>query len=250
MAEEPIHIPVEISRPPTVFDLVVRGYDRRQVDEHVTRLEQELAELAWRRDVLEAERQQVRAGREQLERERAEWERTKQDWQPSFSALGDRVSQILAMSQTEAEQLRTRTIRECAEERRKLEQELAAAKETAARHSAQSKAALRRELEAMRRAAEVDSAQIVHNARSEADAMLEAARRDVDGIRIRALELLASARQQRTKVALQLTEVTERVAAAQQLLAEAGEPAGTGESADGEAAPPPRIVVQIDAMED
>jgi cell division septum initiation protein DivIVA len=250
MAEEPIRIPVEISRPPAVFDLVVRGYDRRQVDEHVTRLEQELAELAWQRDVLEAERQQVRAGREQLERERTEWERTKQDWQPSFSALGDRVSQILAMSQTEAEQLRAGTVRECAEERRKLARELASAKETVARQSAQSKAALRRELDAMRHAAEAESARIVHNARSEADAMLEAARHDVDGIKIRAQELLASARQQRTRVALQLTEVTERVAAAQQFLSEAGEPAGTGGSADREPAPPPRIVVQIDAMDD
>jgi hypothetical protein len=238
---EPIKIPVEISRPPAVFDLVVRGYDRRQVDEHVGRLEQELAELAWQRDVLDAERQQVRAVREEIAGERAAWEEQKASWTPSFAALGERVNEILTMSQQEAEQLRLRTVRECEETRRALDQEMAKAREALAAEHVQNKAELRRDLDMTRREAEAEAAQILHNARTEADSLVEAARHEADGIRIRAQEILAAARQERTKLAMHLSEVADRLASAQSFLAEAGE------SPD---APPPRNVVHIDAMDD
>jgi FtsZ-binding cell division protein ZapB len=242
MAEaQPIRIPMEISRPPAVFDLVVRGYDRRQVDEHVGRLEQELAELAWQRDVLDAERQQVRTAREEVANERAAWEEQKATWQPSFSSLGERVNEILSMSQQEAEQLRARTARECEEERRKVDQEIARTREAFTAESAQTKAELRRDLDMTRREADVEAAQILHNARSEAESLMEAARHEADGIKIRAQEILAAARQERTKVARQLSEVADRLNSAQQFLADAGE------SPD---APPPRTVVHIDAMDD
>jgi FtsZ-binding cell division protein ZapB len=238
---EPIRIPMEISRPPAVFDLTVRGYDRRQVDEHIGRLEQELAELAWQRDVLDAEREQVRTAQEELAAERTAWEERRATWQPSFSALGERVNEILSMSQQEAEQLRARTARECEEERRKVDQEIAKTREAFAAESAQTKAELRRDLDLSRREAEAEGAQILHNARVEAESLVEAARHEADGIRIRAQEVLAAARQERTKVALQLSEVVERLTAAQQFLAEAGEPPAAPST--------PRAVVQIDAMD-
>jgi hypothetical protein len=243
MAEaQPIRIPMEISRPPAVFDLVVRGYDRRQVDEHVGRLEQELAELAWQRDVLDSERQQVRAAREEVAAERATWEEQRATWQPSFSALGERVNEILSMSQQEAEQLRVRTARECDDERRAAEQEIAKIREAFAAESAQTRAELRRDLDLARREAEAEAAQIVHNARTEAESLVEAARHEADGIRLRAQEILAAARQERTKVALQMSEVADRLSSARQFLNEAGEPTAAPQ--------PPRHVVQIDAMND
>jgi cell division septum initiation protein DivIVA len=239
---QPIRIPMEISRPPAVFDVVVRGYDRRQVQEYLSGLEQELAELAWQRDVLDAERQQVRAAREELVAERASWEEEKAGWQPSFAALGERVSEILTTAQQEAEQLRTRTKRECEEGRRTVEQEIGKTREELAAQSVQQKAELRRDLDLARREAEAEAAQILHNARSEAESLVQAARHEADGIRIRAREILAAARQERTKAALQLAEVAERINSAHQFLADAAE------SADGSA--PPRIVVHIDAMDD
>jgi DivIVA domain-containing protein len=243
---EPIRIPMEISTPPAVFDLVLRGYDRRQVDEHVGRLEQELAELAWQRDVLDAERQQVRAARAEMEAERAAWEGERVVRPPTLSEVGNRVKEILSMSQQEAEQLRARTARECEQERRKVEQEIAKAREEFAAESAQTKAELRRDLDLTRREADADVAQTLHNAQVEAEGVVEAARHEADGIKIRANEILGAARQERTKVALYLTEVMERISAAQQFLSEAGEgkPGKNGE------APPPRATVQIDAMDD
>src|SRR5882724_9162734 len=109
----PIRIPMEISTPPAVFDLVLRGYDRRQVDAHIGKLEEELAELAWQRDVLEGERQQLRRAREQVEAARVAWEQQPPARPPSLSEVGERVQEILSMSQQEAEQLRARTAREC-----------------------------------------------------------------------------------------------------------------------------------------
>ena len=239
---EPIRIPVEISRPPAVFDTAVRGYDRRQVDEHVGRLEQELAELAWQRDVLDSERQQVRAAREEIAAERAAWEDQKASWQPSFAALGERVNEILTMSQQEAEQLRIRTARECEEQRRAAEQEIAKVREAQAADDARVKAELRRDLDMARREAEAEAAQILHNARTEADGLVEAARHEAEGIKIRAQEILAAARQERTKLAMHLAEVSERLASAQNFLADAGE--------SPDVLPPPRTVVHIDAMDD
>ncbi|HSV67753.1 MAG TPA: hypothetical protein VLJ59_17865 [Mycobacteriales bacterium] len=268
MAEaQPIRIPVEISRPTRVFDLVVRGYDRRQVDDHIIRLEQELAEVVWQHDVLESERHQVRAGLADLDRQRAEWEERKATWQPSFAELGERVSTILSLAQQEAEQFRTRTAREHADEHRRAEREIAAARETFEHEMAESRAGLRRDLDLMRREAEAAAVQIVHTARSEADALVEAARHEADGIRIRAQEMLAAARQERARVVHQLGELTDRLKAAQNFLAEAGEPlappapagptgpTGTAGPADtaGRAAPAParpRAVVHIDAMDD
>jgi cell division septum initiation protein DivIVA len=233
---------MEISRPPAVFDVVVRGYDRRQVQEYLSGLEEELAELAWQRDVLDGERQQVRAACEELAAERAAWEEAKAGWQPSFAALGERVNEILTMAQQEAEQLRTRTARECEEERRTVEHETGKAREEFAIQSVQMKAELRRDLDLARREAEAEAAQILHNARSEAESLVEAARHEAEGIRIRAQEVLAAARQERTKAALQLAEVVERINSAHRFLVDAGE------SVDGSA--PPRIVVHIDAMDD
>src|SRR5262249_18445929 len=74
----------------------------------------------------------------------------------------------------------------------------------------------------------------------EADSLVEAGRHEADGIRIRAKEVLASARQERTKVALQLTEVADRITAARQFLDEAADSPDTPG--------PPRIVGHIDAM--
>jgi cell division septum initiation protein DivIVA len=239
---QPIRIPMEISRPPAVFDVVVRGYDRRQVQEYLSGLEQELAELAWQRDVLDAERQQVRVAREELVAERAAWEQERIGWQPSFAALGERVNEILTMAQQEAEQLRTRTARESQEERRTVEQEINKAREELATQSVHTKAELRRDLDLARREAEAEAAQILHNARTEAESLVQAARHEAEGIRIRAREILAAAWQERTKITLQLAEVVERISSAHQFLTD------VGESADGSA--PPRIVVHIDAMDD
>src|SRR5664280_3744356 len=66
VSAEPIRIPVPVESPSVVFDVVGRGYDRRQVHEQLHRQEQELAELRWELEALQAERDSVREDRARL----------------------------------------------------------------------------------------------------------------------------------------------------------------------------------------
>jgi DivIVA domain-containing protein len=121
------------------FDLVLRGYDRHQVDAHlartaalVTDMQEALAAAGARETALAAELAAVRA---ELERGR-----------PSFDALGERVSQLLGLAETEADQLR---------------------------------ASARAEADETRASAERDAAQVRSDARRDADELAESTRREL-----------------------------------------------------------------------
>ncbi len=146
----PVLVP---DRPPHAegFDLVLRGYDRHQVDAHlartaalVTDLQEALAAAGVRESAQAAELAAVRA---ELERGR-----------PTFDALGDRVAQMLTLAETEAAQLR-----------RDAEHDAAA----------------------LRSAAERESADIRSDARREADELGATARRDVSTLGQRRQQLLS-----------------------------------------------------------
>ncbi|MCW2621668.1 MAG: DivIVA domain, partial [Frankiales bacterium] len=95
MSTELFRVPVEVLADAVVFDVVSRGYDRRQVDAHVAALEQELAELRWAQDDLAAQQEALAAQREAQER-----------WTPSFDARGARVVEVLRLAEQEAAALR------------------------------------------------------------------------------------------------------------------------------------------------
>lgn len=146
----PVLVP---DRPPHAegFDLVLRGYDRHQVDAHlartaalVTDLQEALAAAGARESALAAELAAVRA---ELERGR-----------PTFDALGERVAQMLTLAETEAAQLR-----------REAEHDAAA----------------------LRSAAEREAADIRSDARREADELGASSRRDVSTLSQRRQQLLS-----------------------------------------------------------
>jgi DivIVA domain-containing protein len=102
--------PVASSPYPPHFDVVLRGYDRRQVDDHLARIGVEQTQL-----------------RSELERDR-----------PSFDALGHRVSQMLELAEAEAAQMRAQAAEEAARVR-----------EEALREAEELGAAARRDLAAL-----------------------------------------------------------------------------------------------------
>ncbi len=89
------------------FDVVLRGYDRRQVDARLTELQDRLAELT---DALASARRSEESARKAAERARAELERGR----PSFDALGERVVGMLRLAEAEADEQRAAGQRDAA----------------------------------------------------------------------------------------------------------------------------------------
>jgi hypothetical protein len=110
-----VHIPVEVAAEAVVFKIVSRGYDARQVDAHVAALEQELAELRWEHEDLDAQRAALDARLEEQER-----------WTPSFDALGPRVAEIIELAEQEAASLRAAAERDVTAQREQAAAAIAA----------------------------------------------------------------------------------------------------------------------------
>lgn len=220
MTADPIRIPVEVTTPPPIFELVAKGYDRTQVDEHLLRLEQELAEVAWQRDWLESQRQEVEQERERLRAERESWEAERDAWEPSFAKLGERAQLILSMAQQEADALLEATRRHCEERRARDDAEASAARAAFEQEAAEARAQLRRELDLARLRAEAEANEIVHAARQQAARLTEAARHEAETTRLRGLEYLAAARQERAKTAAMLGDMSDRLRRAAERLSD------------------------------
>jgi len=124
------------------FDVVLRGYERHQVD----RL---LADLADRAERLQADLE-VAQGRElsalqEASRARAELDRGR----PSFDALGERVAQLLGLAEAEADAMREAAERDAAAERAEASKAAAAMRSDAERDSERILASSRAELSAL-----------------------------------------------------------------------------------------------------
>ena len=105
MSAEPIRIPVPVESPSVVFDVVGRGYDRRQVHEQLHRQEQELAELRWELEALQAERDSVREDRARLDAARADFQRVRAAWRPSYDEFSRRLERVLALAEEQAAEI-------------------------------------------------------------------------------------------------------------------------------------------------
>ena len=126
------------------FDLALRGYDRNQVDDYVAR-------VAVLVDQLRAEGGMAAARSAQAEAELARVRRELERGRPSFDALGERVSQLLGLAETEADQMRTDAGRDAAQLRSDASQEAEQVRAMARREAEELGALARRELSALNR---------------------------------------------------------------------------------------------------
>jgi cell division septum initiation protein DivIVA len=149
-----------MSDSPTPFRVVLRGYDPSQVDRRVS----ELADSA------EQARRQVgslEARVQQLEEEQSRPVEERPAEPVSYSHLGERVGQILALADDEAAELRARAREEAAAHRAKVDEAAAGIRGAADGYAAQ-----------RRSEADAEAARVLEDARRSADERLDVAERD------------------------------------------------------------------------
>lgn len=141
---DPSAAPVPAAVAPTVshFDVVLRGYERHQVDGHLRELTGLVDQL--RTELADVTRRESSA-RGDLERMRGDLDRGR----PSFDALGERVAQMLSLAESEAAQLRA-----------DAEQDTAALRHAAGREAADIRSDARREAEELGAAARAEVADL------------------------------------------------------------------------------------------
>ena len=164
--------PVE---PVPQFDVAIRGYDRRQVDERLSYLTAELraAEAALRRaDHTEADlRQQLR----------------QQATTQTESTFGFRVEKILRLAEDEAREVREQANAEAGAHRAAVEQELAdrtAAMQEQEQRLGDKRAAVERQLQTMRAQAERDADGVRVAAEQQASALRQQTQAECDQLRV------------------------------------------------------------------
>lgn len=220
MSDKLVHIPVEVGTDAVVFDVVARGYHRRQVDAYVAGLEQQLAELRWEHDELTAQRRAVAE-------QRAEQER----WTPSFQALGERAAELLRLAEEEATALRTQGARQARRHERQASAELVASREEHTRALEQARRAGERELRSLeagvqsrrglleaelsrvRRDAELEIAGRLAQAAAQAQDTRAEAGREAEEIRAAARAQVTHLRRRRDELAAELTDLSVRLVA-------------------------------------
>ncbi len=156
------------------FELVMRGYNRRQVDEYVTRTRDQVRDLESRLahalDGVEKSRRELAGVKDQFAS------------RPAHEEVSERLSQILRLAAEEAEQ-----------ERAKAEGEITQLRETA-----------EEEIGTLVQQAREEADQILSSAREEADAALNSARQESQ-------RLLDSSREEAEHVVAEATDHAERV---------------------------------------
>ena len=151
----------EAAAQPYNFDLVLRGYDRHQVHQHLDRVAALIEQL--RGELAEATLARESGHAAELDRLRGELERGR----PSYDSLGERVGQILGLAESEANQLRED-----------------------ARHDS----------DTWRDAAGREAADIRSDARREADQLVAAARSEVEELELRRTALLVEMESMRDRI--------------------------------------------------
>jgi cell division septum initiation protein DivIVA len=160
------------------FDIVLRGYDRDQVDRHVGWLEGLLTQAEESTSAAEQAANDARAdamaARQEAVAAKAELERGK----PSFDALGERIARMLALAEEEAEAMRVqarRDVQQITSDARALE-----ARVQGQRDDVVGKA--ERDAYEIVAAARAQAEQIVAEAKRRAEAMTADAQRQLQGL--------------------------------------------------------------------
>jgi chromosome segregation ATPase len=215
-----VKIPVEVAADAVVFDVVPRGYARRQVDAHVAAQEQELAELRWEHDELAAERRALQEQREEQQR-----------WVPTFEALGARVVELLRLAEQEAAELRAEAARDVQRQRAQAVGHLVAQREAEARALEQARREAERELRTMtaaaehtrelleaelarvRRDAELEVAGRLAQASAQAADLVAEAERQAEALRASARAEVAQLQRRRDTLAGEMVDLSARLVA-------------------------------------
>ncbi|HEY2719946.1 MAG TPA: hypothetical protein VGI52_09960 [Solirubrobacteraceae bacterium] len=191
----PLRSPEEV---PPAFELVRRGYDRDQVDNHLGWLEDQLRNAEIARDAAEhaaaSAAAEAEAAREELESGRPQWHE-----------FGDRITEILNLAEEQGAQIRAQRSQEADE----LLQE-----------ARQLSADTERDCAQRVREAESSSTQIVSDAQSQAQEIVTTAQTEADRLTMRAQQetaelerqssrRLADLERQRDAVNAQLTRMHE-----------------------------------------
>ena len=179
------------------FDIVLRGYDREQVDRHVSWLEGMLAQveenLAATTQAADSARADAMTAHQEAARARAELERGK----PTFAALGERITRMLTLAEEEAEDLRAQAVRE-------REQMLAQARAVQERVGAERDEVVGK--------AERDAYEIVAAARAQAEQIVADAKRRGDALTADAQRRLAEITAQRDEIHAELGRLHQQLA--------------------------------------
>ncbi|GAA1377053.1 hypothetical protein [Catellatospora chokoriensis] len=161
------------------FEVTLRGYDKRQVEQYIARINAEVSSLSAER---ERALGQVRDLTERLKRQHTDLselaelrQRPAQVERASFRHLGPMVDQILELAEKQAEAITTTTAQQMAHHKDEAEKILAEARDQADRLRAESEGALERAEQELKRVHDQNAQQAEH-ARAEADALVEAAR--------------------------------------------------------------------------
>ncbi len=180
------------------FDIVLRGYDRGQVDRQLNWLEEQLGaadrEMESSHEALRQARQEAADAKQQAQRAAAELDRGR----PTFEALGKRIAQMLTLAEQEAEAL----LGAARSDVERTHKELGA-----------EQAVMRRETQDQRRGAEQEAATIVERARQEAQRVVTDARRHAAEVTQAGQRQVDAMSRQRDAIHAELVRVQERFAA-------------------------------------
>lgn len=200
----------DASRP--AFATVVRGYDKRQVDHYVSRLEGEHAQLAAEHQRAFRQIQDMGAHIREVSGELTELrQQPRQLERASFRDLGPMVDQILALAEKQADAITTAAAQKGAEHQADAEKALGEARDLAEKLRADGAAAHEKSEQEAKRVDEL-AAQRAEQARQEAEALVEAAR-------MQAQKELETARQQTQQEIAQWREAVEQELGAQRTAA-------------------------------
>jgi cell division septum initiation protein DivIVA len=209
------------------FPVVLRGYDRMQVDDYIARLQAAVHQSQLARAEAEERLNQAQQRLNQSQRALAEAQQSLSDQdkvleeskRPTLSGLGTRVEQILRLAEEETSQNRAAAQREAEGIVSAARLEARDITERARAEAEAMRAAASRDADNMRAAAQQEAAETVGQAQREADAMRSAADRDTSTLRTTTAHQVAEIRAtaEREVAALRATaerEITQLLAKA------------------------------------
>jgi chromosome segregation ATPase len=162
VTEELAAVPAQHHHSDQNFDIVLRGYDRNQVDRHISHLEQLLTEA-------QTEVARLQEGR------------------PSYRELGGRIAQMLTLAEEQADQIRADATRATEDSRREARETAEATERDATERRAaldkeesERREQVKRDSEEATTAARERAGHIVAEAEHQADAVTAGARQELD----------------------------------------------------------------------
>lgn len=242
--------PREGSTPPPAFEITLRGYDKRQVDDFVSRVDHERRALMTERNRAHRQAQDLTTRLDELQMALNDArQQPPQVDRASFSDLGPTVNQIVTLAEQQAKTITDNAAQQAADRQAEAERALTDARERASRLRSDGEAAYERAQQEAQRLSE-QGAQELQDARSEAEALVDAARTqtqqevqtrqqaltelqvEVDSAEQqlgRSRQQAETAEQEVTRLQQRLEEVNEELAAETRRLEEAREAADSAE---------------------